>query len=164
MIQMQKTLVILKPDALQRGLVGRILARFEDKGLQVVAGRFMLLGAATARELYSVHEGKEFYEPLVRFITAGPILALVLKGEDAISVARGLMGATASSQAQAGTIRGDYALSARLNLVHGSDSEASARREIPILFQPEEIIETPQCTRRWIYGIEAADPDAGDPT
>jgi nucleoside-diphosphate kinase len=163
-MQMQQTLVIIKPDAVQRTLVGRILARFEDKGLTIAALKMLRISPEKAARLYSVHEGKSFHKPLLQFITAGPAIAVVLRGLDAIAVARSLMGDTDSSQARPGTIRGDFALSARLNLVHGSDSEASAQREIPLFFQPEEILDAPAHQARWIYGIQHAQPDPGDKT
>ncbi len=161
---MQQTLVIIKPDAVQRALAGRILSRFEDKGLTIAALKMLQLSPEKASRLYSVHEGKSFHKPLLRFITAGPVIAAVLRGQDAIAVARTLMGDTDSRQARPGTIRGDLALSARLNLVHGSDSEASAAREIPLFFDQEEIIDAPTHRARWIYGIEHAQPDNGEKT
>jgi nucleoside-diphosphate kinase len=161
-MRIERTLVIIKPDALQRQLAGRILTRFEDKGLRIAAMKLDRVDEGRARDLYSVHEGKEFYEPLVGFITAGPVVALVLEGLEAITVVRTLLGATRSFEAAPGTIRGDMALSPRLNLVHGSDSEESARREIPIFFTPDEIVDAGQDVARWLYGPEGTGAKPGD--
>lgn len=161
-MRIERTLVIIKPDALQRQLAGRIVSRFEDKGLRIAAMKLVSVDEPRARDLYSVHEGKEFYEPLVGFITAGPVVALVLEGPEAICVVRTLLGATRSFEAAPGTIRGDMALSPRLNLVHGSDSVESARREIRIFFEPDEIIDADQDLARWIRGDEGVGAKPGD--
>ena len=149
---MQQTLIVIKPDAVQRGLTGRIIDRFEAKGLQVVALKMVQLDAEQARRMYSVHQGKPFYEPLVKFITAAPVVAMVVAGQEAVAAARKLMGSTNAVEAEAGTIRGDWALSRRLNLVHGSDSAESAAREIPLFFAPQEICGYRQGPEEWIYG------------
>ncbi|MFP4355375.1 MAG: nucleoside-diphosphate kinase [Phycisphaerae bacterium] len=149
---MEQTLIVLKPDTVQRGLVGQAIQRFEDKGLQIAAIKMIQLNMTRARRMYSVHKGKDFYEKLLSFITSGPVVAMVLRGQSAIQVARGLMGSTDAAQAQPGTIRGDWGLSRRLNLIHGSDSEASARREIPIFFRSEEICKYSSDQDRWVYG------------
>jgi len=138
---MEQTLVLIKPDAVQRRLIGRILARFERKGLQVVGLKMMRISEELARRHYAPHVGKPFYEPLVRFITSGPTVALVLEGRRAIDVVRKLMGKTLGSDAEPGTIRGDLAISNRFNLVHGSDSHESAEAEIALYFQPSELVE-----------------------
>jgi nucleoside-diphosphate kinase len=137
---MERTLVLIKPDAVHRRLVGRILERFEQKGLQLVALKMLRLSEAVAREHYAPHVGKPFYEPLIRFITGGPTVALVLEGQRAVEVVRKLLGRTFGSEAAAGTIRGDFAMSNRFNLVHGSDSPESAAAEIARFFRPEELI------------------------
>jgi nucleoside-diphosphate kinase len=130
----QRTLVLLKPDAVRRGLVGDILSRFEAKGLSIVAMEQRTIDAAKADEHYADHVEKDFYPPLREFVTSGPLVALVLEGDEAIEVVRGINGATDGRKAAPGTIRGDLSLSNRENLVHGSDSPESAEREIKIWF------------------------------
>lgn len=148
---MEQTLVLIKPDAMQRGLAGRVLSRFEDKGLQLAALRMVRLDEATARKLYAEHEGKDFYDGLVTFITSGPILATVVRGIGAVGVVRKLLGTTFGPSAEPGTIRGDFGNSQRYNLVHGSDSEASARREIGLLFGDGEILDYERTLDVWTY-------------
>jgi nucleoside-diphosphate kinase len=131
---MDRTLILVKPDAFARHLTGEIIARFERKGLQLAALKMMMLGEDTAREHYGEHEGKPFFDALVTFITSGPIVAMILEGPNAIDAARQLIGSTDGVQAAPGSIRGDYALEVRRNLVHGSDSPESAAREIAIFF------------------------------
>ncbi len=130
----QRTLVLLKPDAVRRGLVGAILERYERRGLAIVALAMRRIDGAKADEHYAEHVDRDFYPPLRAFITSGPILALVLEGDGAVEVVRGLNGATDGRKAAPGTIRGDFSLSNRENLVHGSDSAESAEREIAIWF------------------------------
>jgi nucleoside-diphosphate kinase len=130
----ERTLVLIKPDAMERALAGEILARFERRGLQVVDGKLLTVDRALAEEHYGEHAEKPFFGELVEFITSAPTLALVLEGEDAIAVVRTTMGATNPADAAPGTIRGDLALSMPDNLVHGSDSPESAEREIGLWF------------------------------
>ncbi|QCX26927.1 nucleoside-diphosphate kinase [Nocardioides jishulii] len=130
----QRTFVLLKPDAVKRGLVGQILARFESKGLRIVALEQRTIDAAQADGHYAEHVERDFYPPLRDFVTSGPLVALVLEGDEAVQVVRALNGATDGRQAAPGTIRGDYSLSNRENLVHGSDSPESAEREIALWF------------------------------
>lgn len=130
----QRTLVLLKPDTVRRGLVGEILSRFEAKGLVIVAMEHRTIDSAQADEHYAEHVQRDFYPPLRTFVTSGPLVALVLEGDEAIEVVRTLNGATDGRKAAPGTIRGDLSLSNRENLVHGSDSEESAAREIGIWF------------------------------
>ncbi|MDX6326105.1 MAG: nucleoside-diphosphate kinase [Nocardioidaceae bacterium] len=129
-----RTLVLLKPDAVRRGLVGRILARFEEKGLRVAALEQRTIDAALADRHYAEHVERDFYPPLREFVTSGPLVAMVLEGEEAVEVVRALNGATDGRKAAPGTIRGDFSLSNRENLVHGSDSAESAAREIALWF------------------------------
>lgn len=150
---MQKTLIIVKPDALQRRLVGKIIKRFEEKGLQILGLKMTCISEATARQHYSVHEGKDFYEPLIRYMTSGPVVLMVLKGKNAIDVARKMMGATFGSDALPGTIRGDYAVSNRFNLIHGSDSDASAEKEINTFFTATELVEYEAADLSWVYDM-----------
>lgn len=137
---MERTLVILKPDAVQRGLVGRLLARFEAKGLQIVALKMMPIPAALAERHYAPHKGKPFYEPLIRFMTSGPSVFLVLEGKGVIPIVRKMMGATFGPAAEPGTLRGDFGVSNRFNLVHGSDSPEAAAHEIGLFFTPDELV------------------------
>jgi len=145
------TLVVLKPDAVQRQLVGRILARFERKGLKIVALKMLTISREQAEQVYQEHKGRDFYAPLVAFLTAGPVVAAVLEGKDSVAVARSLMGATFGPDAAAGTIRGDFGVSRRYNLVHGADSPAAARREIAVFFAPDELIDYRLNDETWIY-------------
>lgn len=130
----QRTLVLLKPDAVRRGLAGRIIARYEEKGLRVAALEQRTIDAALADRHYAEHVERDFYPPLRAFVTSGPLVAMVLEGEEAVEVVRALNGATDGRRAAPGTIRGDLSLSNRENLVHGSDSPESAEREIAIWF------------------------------
>ncbi len=150
---MQKTLIIIKPDAVQRRLIGSIIKRFEDKGLQILGLKMARIPGTLAKEHYSMHKGKDFYEPLIRYTTSGPVVLMVLKGKNAIGVARKLMGATFGIDAQPGTIRGDYAVSNRFNLIHGSDSEASAEKEINTFFTTTELVEYEAADLSWIYDM-----------
>ena len=148
---MERTLVVLKPDAVQRRLAGRIIARFEQKGLKIVALKMLRVPRELARTMYAPHKGKDFYEPLVEFITAGPVVAMVLEGLAAVAVARQMMGPTFCPDAPPGTIRGDLGLSRRYNLIHGSDSLDSARQEIELLFRPDEIVDYQMNGDEWVY-------------
>jgi nucleoside-diphosphate kinase len=148
---MERTLVVLKPDAVQRQLVGQIVGRFEEKGLKIVAMKLLSVSGELARRMYGVHEGKSFYEPLVEFITASPVVAMVLEGAGAVTVCRSLMGPTFGPDAPGGTIRGDFGMSRRYNLIHGSDSPEAAAREIPIFFAPGEVVDYELLADRWIY-------------
>ena len=130
----QRTLVLLKPDTVRRGLVGEVLGRFESKGLRIVAMDQRTIDAELADQHYAEHVEKAFYPPLRDFVTSGPLVAMVLEGDEAIEVIRALNGATDGRKAAPGTIRGDHSLSNRENLVHGSDSEDSASREIKLWF------------------------------
>jgi nucleoside-diphosphate kinase len=134
---MDRTLILVKPDAFARNLTGEIIARFERKGLRLVALKLMQLDEATAKVHYGEHEGKPFFDHLVTFITSGPLVAMILEGPNAISAARQLIGSTNGIEASPGSIRGDFAIETRRNLVHGSDSAESAAREISIYFPDE---------------------------
>jgi len=146
----EKTLVLLKPDALNRRLVGEIISRFEKKGLKIVAMKMLWMSREMAEKHYEVHRGKNFYESLLDYITSAPIIAMVLEGDRAIEVVRRMMGKTNGVEAEPGTIRGDYSLSVQNNLVHGSDSAESAEREIKLFFAPEEIMEYRLVDEIWI--------------
>ena len=136
----ERTLIILKPDAVQRGLMGRILNRFEEKGQKVVAAKFTVLPRALVEKHYEPHKGKPFYPGLVAYMTKGPVLVLCLEGPFCIEASRKLMGATFGYKAEPGTIRGDFTASKGMNLVHGSDSSESAAREVALFFKPEELM------------------------
>jgi nucleoside-diphosphate kinase len=131
---LERTLILVKPDAFARGLTGEILARFERKGLRIVAMQHMTMDRALAEQHYAEHQGKGFYEELVSFITSGPLVALVLEGSSAVVAARQIIGATNPLEANTGSIRGDYALEVGQNMVHGSDSPESAQREVGLFF------------------------------
>lgn len=148
---MERTLIILKPDAVQRGLIGQILTRFENKGLQVVAARFTVIPKHVAQTHYEPHKSKPFYPGLVAFMTSSPVLVLALQGKDAIAIARKLMGATFGSKAEPGTIRGDFGVSNSYNLIHGSDSPESAAKELALFFKPEELIDWKPASQAWVY-------------
>ncbi len=136
----ERTFIMLKPDAVRRGLVGEILAEFERKGFKIVALKMLLLSKEMAEEHYAEHKGKDFYEPLLEFITSAPVVAAVIEGESAIEQVRKLIGATDCKKAQPGTIRFRYGLSNRYNLIHASDSPAKAEEEIRRFFSDEEIL------------------------
>jgi nucleoside-diphosphate kinase len=136
----ERTFVILKPDAVQRGLVGEIVSRTEKKGLKIVALKMLQLDRALAERLYAVHRGKSFFEELVKFVTCSPVVAMVVEGDEAIRVVRKLMGATNPFEAEPGTIRGDFGLDLTKNLIHGSDSPETAAGEIALFFSEEEIL------------------------
>lgn len=147
---MQRTLVLLKPDAVQRALAGEIIARIERKGLKIAGMKLMLIGEALAREHYGEHVGKPFFEGLVEYITSSPVVAMAVEGENAVEVVRRLLGATNPQDADPGTIRGDYGMSIGLNLTHGSDSEESAARELALFFSSEELLCYDRATEPWI--------------
>ena len=154
---MEKTLIILKPDAVQRRLLGKIITRFEEKGFRILGLKMIQISEALARKHYGVHEGKDFFEPLVRYTTSAPVIVMVLKGKNAIEITRKMMGATFGSKAEPGTIRGDYAVSNRFNLIHGSDSPASAEKEIGIFFKKEELFEYNPTDIQWVYDMSTGD-------
>lgn len=154
---MEKTLIILKPDAVQRRLLGKIILRFEEKGFQIIGMKMIQISESLAREHYAAHEGKDFFEPLIRYTTSAPVITMVLRGKNAIEIVRKMMGATFGSKAEPGTIRGDYAVSNRFNLIHGSDSPASAEKEIGIFFKKEELFEYNPIDQQWIYDLSMGD-------
>lgn len=149
---MEQTLILCKPDAVHRRLVGTIITRLEQKGLRLVGLKLVQADRALAEQHYAVHRDKPFYQSLVEFITAGPTVAMVWQGPNAVQVGRNLMGPTDGTQAPPGTIRGDFALSIQNNLVHGSDSPDNARSEIALWFQPAELVEWKPADQSWIIG------------
>jgi nucleoside-diphosphate kinase len=148
---LERTLVIIKPDAVQRGLIGEIVTRFERRGLRIAALKLVHIDEALARRHYAIHEGKPFYEPLIRYITSSPVVVMVLEGNDAIEIVRRTMGATNPTEATPGTIRADFGLEIGRNLVHGSDGPETAAFEVPLFFTEDEILSYGRDTDRWIF-------------
>ena len=148
---MERTLILVKPDAVQRGLIGEVLGRLEARGLRIVGLRLMHVDEALARRHYAEHDGKPFFAGLVDYITSSPLVAAVLEGPDAIAAARQTMGATRPTEAAPGTIRGDLGLEVGRNLVHGSDGPESAAREIALFFGEEPLPSWNRDTDRWIF-------------
>jgi len=148
----ERTLIIIKPDAIQRHLAGEIIGRFEKKGFKLVAAKFMQISEKLARQLYTVHRGKPFFEGLVKYLSSAPMLVTVWEAEGIINMARKMIGATFGYDAQPGTIRGDFSCSKGYNLIHGSDSPESAEQEIKLFFKPDEIIDYGLADADWLYG------------
>ena len=148
---MERTLVILKPDAVQRGLIGPILSRLERRGLRFAGMKLMQITPELAAHHYAIHKGKPFYEGLIQFITSGPVVVAVIEGRDAISIVRKTMGATNPTQAEPGTIRADFGLEIGRNLVHGSDGPDTAAYEIPLFFTEDEILTYERVVDGWIH-------------
>ena len=147
---MERTLVLVKPDGVQRGLVGKIIGRLENKGFRLVALKLMSVSRKLAEEHYGEHVDKPFFGDLVRFITSSPIVAMAIEGENSVQVVRTTMGLTNPQEAAPGTIRGDFGLTIGMNLIHGSDSGESASRELDLFFEPSEILEYSRDIERWI--------------
>lgn len=156
---METTLIILKPDAVQRGLIGRIVSRFEDKGLQVVGMKLMTISGDLAATHYKDHQGKPFYDGLVSFMTSSPVVVMALRGVGAIAIARSMMGATFGSKADAGTIRGDFGVSNSFNLIHGSDSPEAAERELGLFFGAGEVLDYDRAVQGWVYDMSGGAPE-----
>jgi len=147
---MQQTLILVKPDGVQRRLVGTITQRFEAKGLRLAGLKLLQASQTLAEKHYAVHKGKSFYDSLLKFITGGPTVAMVWEGREAVAVARALMGPTDGTKAPPATIRGDFALSVQNNLVHGSDSPENAKLEIGLWFRPEELVQYTPTDVLWV--------------
>ena len=156
---MERTLIILKPDAVQRGLVGEIVTRFERKGLQIVGMKMMRIPTELAETHYEPHRGKPFYAGLVKFMTSSPVIVLALAGKDAIGISRKMMGATFGSKAEPGTIRGDFGVSNSFTLVHGSDSPEAARRELGLFFKAGELTDWAPANQGWVYDLSKGQPE-----
>lgn len=148
---MEKTLVIIKPDGVQRKLIGQIINRFERKGLKIVALKMLKVSPKLAETLYAVHKKKPFYQGLLKFITAGPVVTIVIEAIGAVNICRKLLGATFGPDADAGTIRGDFGASISYNLIHASDSPEAARNEIAIFFKDTEILSYTMDNLKWVY-------------
>lgn len=151
---MERTLIIIKPDAVQRGLCGEILRRFESRGLRIIGMKFMQISRELAARHYAVHEGRPFYAGLIDYITSSPVAVIAFAGSDAVAAARTTIGATRPSEAAAGTIRGDLALEVGFNLVHGSDSIANGIAEVDNFFTPDELLDWSRTSERWIFEQE----------
>lgn len=147
----QKTYVMLKPDAVGRRLMGKIITRFEEKGLKIVAMKLRMIPEELAREHYGEHKDKPFFEGLIEYITSGPVLTMVIEGDEAISVIRKIVGATNPQEADVGTIRGDFGMDTGRNIIHASDAPESAEREINLFFNEDEIVDYSMSDNSWIY-------------
>jgi nucleoside-diphosphate kinase len=156
---METTLIILKPDAVQRGLMGRIISRFEEKGLQIVGCKLMQISQELAAQHYKDHASKPFYAGLVRFMTSSPVLVMAIRGNGAIAICRGMMGATFGSKAAGGTIRGDFGVSNSFNLIHGSDGPEAATRELGLFFKSGEVLDFQRASESWIYDMSGGKPE-----
>ncbi|HTY75780.1 MAG TPA: nucleoside-diphosphate kinase [Candidatus Nanoarchaeia archaeon] len=150
-MQREKTFVMLKPSTVARAMVGKILERFEDKGLKIVALKLTWVTQEMASQLYAVHKEKSFYSELLEFIMSGPIVAVVIEGDEAVKITRKLIGSTNAKEAESGTIRGDFALSNQKNAIHASDSVENAMCEMAIFFAPGEILSYKRADESWVY-------------
>ncbi|MCJ7575824.1 MAG: nucleoside-diphosphate kinase [Dehalococcoidia bacterium] len=148
---MDRSLVLIKPDAIQRALAGQIISRLERKGLKIIAMKILHMDKDLAQRHYAIHKGKPFFDDLVSFITSSPLIAVVLQGENAVQIIRQMMGETDPAKASSGTIRGDFGIDIGRNLVHGSDSPENARTEIDLFFSAEEIFDYDRELDTWIY-------------
>jgi nucleoside-diphosphate kinase len=148
--EVQRTFVAIKPDGVERGLIGEVISRFERRGLKLVGMKFMQVSKETAETHYGEHKGKPFYDGLVKYITSAPIVAMVWEGKDAAAIARSTIGATNPASAGPGTIRGDFAVEIGRNIVHGSDSPESGKREVGIFFQDSELVSWARTVEKWI--------------
>jgi nucleoside-diphosphate kinase len=149
----ESTLIILKPDCIQRHLVGQIISRFELKGFKLIASKFMQISLELACEHYAPHRGQSFFKGLTKFLSSGPSLIMVWESEGIIEISRRMIGATFGCNAEPGTIRGDFSCAKRFNLIHGSDSSESAKREINLFFSPQELVNYDLTNAHWIYGV-----------
>jgi nucleoside-diphosphate kinase len=147
---LEQTLIIVKPDGVQRGLVGEVLARLERRGLKLAGLRLMQIDRELAERHYAVHQGKPFYEGLVNYITSGPVVVAAIEGPDAIAVVRRVIGSTRSNEAAPGTVRGDFALTVERNIIHASDAPDTARFEVGLYFQPSEVVSYTRDVDRWV--------------
>lgn len=148
---MERTLVLVKPDGVQRGLIGEVITRLERRGLRLVGMKFLRISRDLAARHYAEHRGKPFYDGLIAYITSAPVVAMVWEGRDAIAIVRTTMGATRPAEAAPGTIRGDYALEVGRNIVHGAATAEDAAREISLFFSPEELVAWERSTDPWIF-------------
>ncbi len=147
---MERSLILLKPDAVQRGLVGELIARFERRGLKIVALRLVAVSTELARQHYAVHEGKPFFDSLIAYLTSGPVVAMAVEGPQAIQVVRNTVGSTRPAESPAGSIRADYGLCVGRNLVHASDGPETAAQELALWFKPDDFVAYQRDIDRWI--------------
>ena len=148
---MDRTFIMIKPDGVQRGLIGSVISRIEAKGLKVIALKMIRVPSELALVHYAEHEGKPFYESLIRYITSGPVIAMVVTGEDVVNVVRTIVGITDPKKAAPGTIRGDFGMQVSMNIIHASDSNESAQREIGLFFRETEILTYSKIDEMWLY-------------
>ncbi len=148
---MERTLIIIKPDAVQRGLTGQIITRFERRGLRLAGMKLIQINRSLAEKHYAIHQGKPFYEPLIQYITSSPVVVIALEGNNAIEIARRTMGATNPAEAAPGTIRADFGLEIGRNLVHGSDGEDTAASEVSLFFNEDELLSYERDNDHWIF-------------
>lgn len=148
---MEQTLVLVKPDGVQRGLIGEVIARLERRGLRLVGAKFMQVSPELAETHYAIHKGKPFYEGLIKYITSAPVMAMVWEGPKAVAAVRQTMGATRPTEAAPGSIRHDFALEVGRNLTHASDSPENGALEVKLWFRPEELVSWERATDRWIF-------------
>ncbi len=153
----ERTLIIIKPDGVQRHLIGKIIGRFEKKGLKLVAAKFLQLSEKQVGQIYAVHREKPFFKPMTKFLSSAPVLLMVWEAEGVIDMTRKMMGTTFGLYAEPGSIRGDFSCSERCNLIHGSDSPESAQQEIKLFFAPNEIIDYKLTNSPWLY-VKSASP------
>ena len=149
---LERTLIIIKPDGVQRHLIGEIVSRFERKGIKLVAAKFIRISESLAQRHYAVHKGKPFFDGVVKYLSSSPVMVMVLEADGIIQMARKMMGATFGYEAEAGTIRGDFSCSKGYNLIHGSDSPDSAEYEIGLYFKDEEMLDYTFSDEDWLYG------------
>lgn len=147
---MEKTLVLVKPDGVQRGLVGEVISRLERRGLKLIAAKFMMVSQNLAEEHYAIHQGKSFYDGLIRYITSAPVMAMVWEGPNAIAAVRQTMGSTRPTEAAPGTLRHDFALQVGRNLTHASDTSENGEKEVSLWFSPDELVAWNRDVDRWI--------------
>ncbi len=150
-METERTLVLIKPDGVQRGLIGKIISRFEDKGLKIVAMKMLHLTKENAEEHYAQHKGKPFFDSLINYITSAPIVAMVVEGKNAVACIRKVVGATNPQEAEPGTIRFDFAMDIGRNIIHASDSPDTAEREIKLFFDESEIFDYKRIDEEWVY-------------
>lgn len=149
---MERTFILVKPDGVQRCLIGEVISRFEKRGLKLAAAKFMSVSKELAEKHYAIHKGKPFYDGLINYITSAPVIAMVWEGTNAVAIARQMMGATRPWEAAPGSLRHDFAIEVGRNLTHGSDSVENAAAEIALWFSPSELVEWNRCSDDWIFG------------
>jgi nucleoside-diphosphate kinase len=147
----ERTLVLVKPDGVQRGLIGEVMSRLEHRGLRLVAGKFMQVSKELAETHYAIHKGKPFYEGLISYITSAPVMAMVWEGPSAVAAVRQTMGATRPTEAAPGTLRHDFALEVGRNLTHASDEPANAEKEVALWFKKEELVDWKRAVDQWVF-------------